>query len=152
MVFSVQQGEHGPLVVYKLKLPDQTAPQAPSRATMPPAAAVPAQRPGPLQPTVLGTVSLPAERAAALGRAPAGPAPAASDSVPAPAAAAAPVPLTVPDAAAVQRIVSEYDSGGQSMVNATTGERITLEAVNDEVLWRRDTAEKLRDQPFAPRF
>ena len=35
MVFSVQQGEHGPLVVYKLKVPEQAAPAAPPTPAAP---------------------------------------------------------------------------------------------------------------------
>jgi hypothetical protein len=81
---------------------------------------------------------MPADRAAAIAPRPA----------PQPTA----VPLTVPNREAVYQIVSDYDGRGELMVNEKTGERITLEAVNDEVLWRRDTAQRLRNQPFAPRF
>ncbi len=158
MVFSVQQGEHGPLVVYKLQLPEPVETDNPPRAVVPLSAvtrnmdAVPlpedvaplqaiapaAPKMSPLEPTILGTVVMPADRAAAIVARPAPP----------PAA----VPLTVPDRNAIYRIIADYDGGGRIMVNEKTGERITLEAVNDEVLWRRDTARRLRDQPFAPRF
>ncbi len=84
MVFSVQQGEHGPLVVYKLQMPKATGDAGTSRPTtaVPPAAsgtvkrlpvvltppaaemAIPdaAAKPprlSPLQPSVLGTVVMP---------------------------------------------------------------------------------------------
>ena len=100
-VFSVQQGEHGPLVVYKLQLPDQRTP-APSAPVVIPSRAVEAPAPA-----VLGTVVMPA---------------------------AEPPP---PAAAAPGRIVEGV---------------ITLQQVSDDILWRRDTAERLPESPFAPRF
>lgn len=158
MVFSVQQGEYGPLVTYKLEVPKTTATVNPPRAAVPlsavtrdmDAAPLPddvaplqaiapaAPKMSPLQPTILGTVVMPADRAAAIAARPA----------PQPAA----VPLTVPDRQAVYQIVSDYQGRGHFMVNEKTGERITLEAVNEEVLWRRDTAQRLRDEPFRSRF
>jgi hypothetical protein len=178
-VFSVQQGEHGPLVVYKLAVPQAPAPVTPARPDQPlptplfppeafigttapaptpaPAAvavspsAAPAiapsvppglpssYRPGPLQPTILGTVVLPAGTALpALPPAP-------------PAAPPAAVQLIVPDYAPGYRIVSD-SALEEAMVNEHTGEALTLDEVHDAITWRRDTVEKLRDVPIAPRF
>ena len=158
MVFSVQQGEHGPLVVYKLKMPAPAgsaaaakplpslvmpAPQgtvltpSPQAKKASPGAASP--RLSPLEPTILGTVVMPAERALAL-------------TPPAAAETAAPVPLSVPDIQSVSRIAADYESGDEAMVNTETGRALTLQEVNEAVLWRRDTAEKLRSLPVGPRF
>ena len=145
MVFSVQQGEHGPLVVYKLAVPQSadpsTAPAVPDPvpptipATViigePDSAAQNVLSLGPLQPTVLGAVVMPASRA---------PLP--------PAHAGSP---GVPDSATVYRIVEEMQDSGR-MINAETGGTLTLKQVNDAVAWRRETAEKLRQVPIAPRF
>jgi hypothetical protein len=38
------------------------------------------------------------------------------------------------------------------MTNARTGESLTLKAISDDLSWRRDTAEKLRQVPVGPRF
>jgi hypothetical protein len=111
-------------------LPDDVAPLQ--------AIAPAAPKMSPLRPTILGTVVMPADHAAASARRPA----------PQPTA----FPVTVPNREAVFQIVSDYDGRGEIMVNEKTGERITLEAVNDEVLWRRDTAQRLRNAPFTPRF
>lgn len=158
MVFSVQQGAHGPLVTYKLEVPRTAESVNPPRVAVPlsavtrdmDAALLPedvaplqaiapaAPKMSPLQPTILGTVVMPADRATAIAPRPA----------PQPAA----VPLTVPNPEAIYQLVSDYDGRGEIMVNEKTGERITLEAVNDEVLWRRNTAQRLRNQPFTPRF
>jgi hypothetical protein len=139
MVFSVQQGEHGPLVVYKLQLPATTSPQSPAEAR-PTVPATVAPRLSPEQPTVLGTVFIPTPRAAAV------PAP-----VPVPAESAAPVRPGMPDLETAYRIVADY-SDDSALINKETGGYLTLQEVNDAVLWRRDTAEKLRQIPIAPRF
>ncbi|WP_193368187.1 hypothetical protein [Pelagibius marinus] len=158
MVFSVQQGANGPLVTYKLEVPKTVEAAEPPKAGVPlsavtrdmdavrlpddvaPLQAIAPAEPkmSPLQPTALGTVTLPADRAAA--------------TAPRPAPQPAAVPLRVPNRQAIFQIVSDYDSDGEIMVNERTGERITLEAVNDEVRWRRETAQRLRNHPFAPRF
>lgn len=161
MVFSVQQGEHGPLVVYKLAVPQSAAPVVPAPAPPtipatvvieePDAAARNGRRLSPLQPTVLGTVVMPASRA------PLPPAQAAPP--PAHAATFGGMPLQtpavsspgVPDSATVYRIVEETQDSGR-MINEETGGTLTLKQVNDAVAWRRDTAEKLRQVPIAPRF
>lgn len=150
MVFSVQQGEHGPLVVYKLEVPRTSAPQNPPAAQAPKAAA--AAQPesdlprtpklSPLEPTILGTVVLPAERAAAILQ----------PAEPLPNTEAGPLPLGVPSAESVYRIVSDYESSDEAMINVETGTALTLQEVNDAILWRRDTAEKLRRVPVGPRF
>jgi hypothetical protein len=36
--------------------------------------------------------------------------------------------------------------------NAPTGEWMTLKAISDDIAWRRDTAEKLRQLQIGPRF
>lgn len=59
-VFSVQQGEHGPLVVYKLQVRPQAAPTAPPAPPGEPVVIIPSRAP-----RVLGTVVLPAGRPAA---------------------------------------------------------------------------------------
>jgi len=164
MVFSVQEGEHGPLVVYKLKVPEASrgvgrapdarapipltpplfaAPAAPSQPRPAPAAAVvaapPAYRPGPLQPTVLGTVVMPA--ASLRPAVPLYPAPGTSQDF----------EIVVPDYQPGFRIVAA-PSGGATMVNEETGELLTLDEVNEAILWRRETAEKLRQVRVVPRF
>jgi len=109
MVFSVQQGEHGPLVVYKLAVPQSAAPVVSAPLTTPPT-------------VIIGE-----------------PDSAAADS------------SGVPDSATVYRIVEELQDSGR-MINTQTGGTLTLKQVNDAVVWRRDTAEKLRQVPIAPRF
>jgi hypothetical protein len=37
------------------------------------------------------------------------------------------------------------DRGGSSLVNANTGEPLTLEAVQADIEWHRETARKLRE-------
>jgi len=109
MVFSVQQGEHGPLVVYKLAVPQSAAPVVSAPLTTPPT-------------VIIGE-----------------PDPVAADS------------SGVPDSATVYRTVEELQDSGR-MINTQTGSTLTLKQVNDAVIWRRDTAEKLRQVPIAPRF
>ena len=165
MVFSVQQGEHGPLVVYKLAVPPSAAPVA----AAPPAPPLPAsviieepaapQKPrlSPLQPTVLGTVAMPAERAPQNAMQNAMPSAMPPGVPPAHAASFGGMPLQtsaaggVPDSATVYRIVEELQDSGM-MINAETGDPLTLKQVNDAIAWRRDTTEKLRRVPIAPRF
>ena len=113
MVFSVQQGEHGPLVVYKLQVPGMAAPTR----TQP----VPA------------TPAPPAE-AAALPR----------DSL-------GQLPLRLPTLETIFRVV-ENGRVGTTMIHEETGDSLTLKQISDEISWRRDTAEKLRQVPIAPRF
>ena len=161
MVFSVQQGEYGPLVVYKLQVPKQAAPvmpaasptTAPSINTVSPAEdatyAIPSRAP-----KVLGRVAMPASHTPAA----APPALGVLDVValpseePVPAADAYEgVTLRVPDPATVLRII-EQAPVGEALFNEATGEVLTLKQVNDELAWRHDTAEKLRNRPSAPRF
>ncbi|MGD1877096.1 MAG: hypothetical protein ACFB13_06300 [Kiloniellaceae bacterium] len=156
MVFSVQQGDHGPLVVYKLQVPQAAAPDlsgTPQPLRPPPviigdpiiedpvAPAPRAARVGPLEPTVLGTVVMPAKRL-----------------TPAPLPTAAPLPTEagvtvagVPDSARVYRIVEDFE-GPPPLINEKTGAALTLQDINEAVVWRRDTARKLRQDPFVPRF
>lgn len=148
MVFSVQQGEHGPLVVYKLTKPEPGGSAAPAPASLP-AAVAPAPKLSPLQPTTLGTVTLPAPAQKTRpqetittyelpGELPVEPAP-------------APTRL---DAQAFGALYREALAAGAQaeFINRETGEPVTLQEINDAVTWRRDTAEKLKQAPFAPRF
>jgi hypothetical protein len=199
MVFSVQQGEHGPLVVYKLEVPNaqpaqnpaaqipagKTAPQAPrlrsgiTRVPRQPATRS-AATPQTVAPRSLGTVVMPAS---ALPPPRVTPVPVAVLPAEAPAPAAEPLPtetaglpaslqprvlgtvsaseieaLTayeplppVTDSGDVFHVVE--DSGfGAAMINEDTGDSLTLEEVNNAAVWRRDTAERLRRVPIAPRF
>lgn len=109
MVFSVQQGEHGPLVVYKLEIPANTAaaPPVPGQATVTPETP---DAPGPAGGVSVLDVLQGLTRAAASVHA-----------EPAPAL--------------------EWD-----------GEGITLDRVNADISWRRETADRLRRLPFSPRF
>ncbi|MGE5768041.1 MAG: hypothetical protein ACM35H_12700 [Bacteroidota bacterium] len=118
-VFSVQQGEHGPLVVYKLQQPGQrsSAPPVPIVIPNPVPLAEPAAEPPPVfvvipsrAPAILGTVVLPAP---------------------------APLPATLP---------------AEPELPAPAEGTITLQQVSDEILWRRETLERLPEAPFAPRF
>lgn len=151
MVFSVQQGEHGPLVTYKLEVPETVEPADPRPAATLrlPADVAPLQeiapaapeKLSPLQPTTLGTVVVPAERVTggtAPAAVPAAPPPAAVDSI----------------TADYQRLFSAAadEWPGRSLQHAYTGETITLDQVNNELEWRRDTAGKLRRLPVGPRF
>lgn len=163
MVFSVQHGEHGPLVVYKLKVP--TAPDSvvekPVTASPPPLplvpledvvirvsrqaapAAAPSQEPtpprlSPLEPTILGTVVMPASWNLA-------PQP------PAPKEVFSGVRLAVPTYEEVTGIAAESQAH-EVMVNEDTGDFLTLHEVHEAVIWRRGTIEKLRQVPVTPRF
>ncbi len=161
MVFSVQQGEHGPLVVYKLKVPEASdrvveksvtttpSPLVPldivviraSRQAAP--AAVPGQEPAPprlspLEPTILGTVVMPASWNIA-------PQP------PAPKEVFSGVRLAVPTYEEVTGIAAESQAH-EVMVNEDTGDFLTLHEVHEAVVWRRGTIEKLREVPVTPRF
>ena len=190
MVFSVQQGEHGPLVVYKLEVPNaqpaqnpaaqnpagKTAPQAPrlrsgiTRVPRQPAT-LSAATPQTVAPRSLGTVVMPAS---ALPPPRVTPVPVAVLPAEAPAPAAEPASLQprvlgtvsaseiealtayeplppVTDSGDVFHVVE--DSGfGAAMINEDTGDSLTLEEVNNAAVWRRDTAERLRRVPIAPRF
>jgi len=128
MVFSVQQGEHGPLVVYKLTVPPSAAPAAPAPA-LPASPATPTtvviENPTAGAPAAtFGSLPLQAPDTAAHG---------------------------VPDTATVYRIVEEMQDSGM-LINENTGTPLTLQQVNDAVAWRRETAAKLRQVPIAPRF
>jgi hypothetical protein len=186
MVFSVQQGEHGPLVVYKLQVPrsaGSVSPTAPppalpgdavKRETVPrvghavpqtvtpePAAPTQAKAPrlSPLEPTILGTVVIPASRRAAFPptAAPAAPiplvppqpasTPVALDPVPADSITADPVAFSV-----LFRGIPLRTPEDGVLVNEDTGDRLTLKEVNDALTWRRETADRLRQLPVGPRF
>ncbi len=146
MVFSVQQGEHGPLVVYKLEVPKKAGPAAARPAApvvipanRPVAVAPPAQRLSPLKPTVLGTVVMPAARQPAI------PQPTMPVALP------SSLPLLLPEAAAngsapsqpVFRTTAGTAITGEHMINEGTGETLTLDEVTEAVEWRRDTVERL---------
>ena len=121
VVFSVQQGEHGPLVVYKLQMPEQRSPEAPVPLVIPSPASI-------AEPTVerpQDFVVIPSRAPAILGTA----------VLPAP----APLPAALPDTPVPAEEGADEGS-------------ITLQQVSDEILWRRDTAERLPESPFAPRF
>jgi hypothetical protein len=163
MVFSVQQGEHGPLVVYKLAVPPQSAPavaepadKAPGQtapATVPLTSAIaPAPKLSPLKPRVLGSVTLPArprpqgdittyvlhrdEPTVEL-------LPSAPESGP-----------TLLDPLSFSELYRQSLAAGaqEDFINQETGEALTLQEVNEEIVWRRDTTEKLRQLPVGPRF
>jgi hypothetical protein len=59
--------------------------------------------------------------------------------------------LLVPSSQDVFHIVEESEFG-TAMINEETGDNLTLKDVNDAAVWRRDTAERLRQVPIAPRF
>lgn len=116
-ILSVQQGEHGPLVVYKLQLNPgaaQAVPPAPPGTVV----VIPSRAP-----RVLGTVAIPAD------------------------GAAAPLPAA-PGPAAVEAVAPAAPAAGATV----SGNAFTLEEVSNELTWRRETAEKLREVSFAPRF
>jgi hypothetical protein len=190
MVFSVQQGEHGPLVVYKLEVPKaqpaqnpaaqnpagKTAPQAPrlrsgiTRVPRQPATRS-AATPQTVAPRSLGTVVMPAS---ALPPPRVTPVPVTVLPAEAPAPAAEPASLQprvlgtvsaseiealtayqpmppVTDSGEVFHVVEDSEFG-TAMINEDTGDSLTLEEVNNAAVWRRDTAERLRRVPIAPRF
>ncbi|MEO3430597.1 hypothetical protein AAFN88_17210 [Pelagibius sp. CAU 1746] len=164
MVFSVQQGEHGPLVTYKLEVPrtvetagpttSPTSPvplsavtrdmdaAAPSAYTLPAdvaplqAIAPAAPKMSPLEPTTLGTVVLPVQRTAAPQQIP---------------AASGEAQRIAVDYQRLFRSVTDQPSG-EALTHAYRGDAITLEQVNHDLSWRRETAQRLRNYPFAPRF
>lgn len=119
MVFSVQQGEHGPLVIYKLQVPPRAAPAAPSAPSAGPGYVIPSRAP-----QVLGTVVTPGAGAA--------------------------YPLPVPPSAILAEPVQPAPAAAPP--GWATGGIVTLQQVNDDLAWRRETAEKLPEVPFAPRF
>ena len=162
MVFSVQQGEHGPLVVYKLQVPksDSGAKTASPKPIMPapepgkvkrtpvvlspptaakaaPGVASNAPRLSPLKPSVLGTVVMPRSR-------------------PAQATLVPPIPLLPPahhdsEQGPSYHVVSDAPMN-EHMINQETGESLTLDEVTEAAEWRRETVERLRTMPLAPRF
>jgi hypothetical protein len=85
--------------------------------------------PAPLQPRVLGTVS--------------------ASEIEALTAYQAMPPVT--DSGEVFHVVEDSEFG-TAMINEDTGDSLTLEEVNNAAIWRRDTAERLRQVPIAPRF
>lgn len=46
----------------------------------------------------------------------------------------------------------ELSTGDDMLTNARSGESLTLKAVGDELAWRREVAERLRQLPVGPRF
>jgi len=123
MVFSVQQGKHGPLVVYKLEVPQPPAAAArslPSPAAPEPVYVIPSRAPA-----VLGTVVIP------------------SDSAPV-------LPVTTPPATTLP--VAAAPAKTPESIPLQTEGIVTLQEVSDEVMWRRETVERLPQAPFAPRF
>ena len=171
MVFSVQQSQHGALVVYKLKVPPSTVeagpagsakgakpsltrflPARPPANAKSPSAAPGIQRLSPLEPTTLGTVTMPSSWQAT---------PAQGLPQPLQSTSLQPTPLlpisllpTSPLAAnqgPSYRVVSDAPMSAY-MVNEETGQALTLDAVKDAVEWRRDTVERLRGVPTVPRF
>lgn len=145
MVFSVQQGEHGPLVVYKLQLPkavtEPAKKPAPSSTTAlpPPATDTGAKQPrlSPLKPRILGTVVMPRSWR-----------PAPNSAAPTP---LLPPPLSQTDLEIDYRTVADAP-GADPMVNPASPNALTLDEVTEAVEWRRDTVERLRQAPIAPRF
>jgi hypothetical protein len=125
-VFSVQQGEHGPLVIYKLHVPDRAAPAAERVPAAEPVIVIPSRAP-----TVLGTVVMP----------PGGLAP--------PAVTVA-LPSPVPQGATLG--VAAEEAAPAAAVTWEGGDFVSLKQVNDEIVWRRETAASLPEVPFAPRF
>lgn len=106
-VFSVQQGEHGPLVVYKLHAPTRPVPAAPVAPPADMGSVLPSRAPA-----VLGTVVMPAGG-------------------------------FVPPAQATA-------NGATDRWEAS--DFVTLQQVSDDLIWRRETADRLPELPFAPRF
>ena len=183
MVFSVQQGEHGPLVVYKLKVPGAAQTAVPAAATPPratvtldrlvtltpeaaplpqtsPAAIPPATlkspRLSPLEPTILGTVVMPAPRRTTPRGTAVPAAPPRNTAVPAATLPAhlqpEPIQLIPSQFGLLYRGVPQPPISDGPMINTATGESVTLGEVNDDLAWRRDTVEKLRRLPTGPRF
>jgi len=150
-VFLVQQGEHGPLVVYEL----QASAAAP--AVVPdPAPATEAQDNVVIPsraPKTLGTLVIPAGSQSF--DTPFAPAPFIIGDQPAEKAPGAEpyrgVTLHVPDRESVVGI-AEALPDDDPMINQETGQVLTLKDVSDALSWRRDTAEKLRQVPVLPRF
>jgi hypothetical protein len=168
-VFTVQQGEHGPLVVYKLEVPKASAPAIvvpapPPRSSLSAAPAPPAGTVVPSRaPKVLGTVVMPASalpppriRPVAVLPPPAAPARSAEAGygilpLPPTTLSAPTLSEVVPAAAPAYRVVEN----GRSANEIDGGEddvAITLEQVNNDIVWRRETTDMLRQLPFSPRF
>lgn len=134
MVFSVQQGEHGPLVVYKLEIPANTAAAPPVRDTgrlAEPLSVIPSRAP-----RVLGRISATPE----LPGTPATPAPGPAGGVSVLDVLEALTPAAAPRQA--ERFL-EWEADGEG---------VTLDRVNADISWRRETADRLRRLPFSPSF
>lgn len=166
-VFTVQQGEHGPLVVYKLEVPKASAP-----AIVAPAASAPrtslSTAPTPRAdtvvpsraPKVLGTVVMPASalpppriRPVAVLPPPAADTEGSYGILPLPPTTLSAPTLSevVPAAAPAYRVVENGRSANE-IGGAEDDTAITLEQVNNDIVWRRETTDVLRQLPFSPRF
>lgn len=49
-------------------------------------------------------------------------------------------------------VTLDFSPLGGMTTSAPTGEWMTLKAISDDIAWRRDTAEKLRQLQIGPRF
>jgi hypothetical protein len=87
-------------------------------------------------PTVLGTVAMP----------PAGLAPPAVVALPSPMPQGATLGVTT------LGVTAEEAAPAAAAVTWEGGDFVTLKQVNDEIVWRRETADSLPEAPFAPRF
>ncbi|MGF1593581.1 MAG: hypothetical protein ACFCUW_09890 [Kiloniellaceae bacterium] len=169
-VFTVQQGEHGPLVVYKLEVPKASAPAV---VAPPPISALPVPQAGTVVPSrapkVLGTVVMPASalpppriRPVSLPPPPARSAEGSYGILPLPATTLSATTLSaptlsaptlsevVPAAAPTFHVVENGRPSGE--VGGQDDTAITLEQINSDIAWRRETTDMLRQLPFSPRF
>ncbi len=175
MVFSVQQGEHGPLVVYKLQVPKRTTegtikpaptledilsahramtparqPVGPERTPQKPVAVAVAPRLSTLEPSTLGTVVMPRSRSTAPQAAqPLSLLPEAfwvTPEVPA-LHSRANAEEVPPQYRVVLDAPSLETAGGEY-----PGKIITLEEVTRELEWRRQTRQRLPAPAGVPRF
>jgi hypothetical protein len=49
-------------------------------------------------------------------------------------------------------VTLDFSPDDSGTANTSTGEWLSLQAISDDITWRRDTAEKLRQLPVGPRF
>ena len=61
------------------------------------------------------------------------------------------LPAPVPQGATF-RVTAEEAAPAAAAVTWEGGDFVTLKQVNDEIVWRRETADSLPEVPFAPRF